>query len=101
MKAHFDPLIKAMGNWHDDIFAYFDHPITNAYTESLNNLIRVVNRVGRGYSFEALRAKILFTEGFQKIKKPRYQRQRIPLIRYGIVQNRTMPPSVYLPTPTQ
>ena len=78
MKAHFDPLIKAMGNWHDDIFAYFDHPITNAYTESLNNLIRVVNRVGRGYSFEALRAKILFTEGFQKVKKPRYQRQRIP-----------------------
>lgn len=59
-------------------FAYFDHPITNAYSESLNNLIRVVNRVGHGYSFEALRAKILFTEGFQKIKKPRYQRQRIP-----------------------
>lgn len=78
MKAHFDPLIKAMENWHDDVFAYFDHPITNAYTESLNNLIRVVNRVGRGYSFEALRAKILFTEGFQKVKKPRYQRQRIP-----------------------
>jgi hypothetical protein len=78
MKTHFDPLIRAVGNWHDDIFAYFDHPITNAYTESLNNLIRVVNRVGRGYSFEALRAKILFTEGFQKIKKPRYQRQRIP-----------------------
>ncbi len=45
---------------------------------SLNNLIRVVNRVGRGYSFEALRAKILSTEGFQKTKKPRYQRQRIP-----------------------
>jgi len=59
MKAHFDPLIKAMGNWHDEVFAYFDHPITNAYTESLNNLIRVVSRVGRGYSFEALRAKLL------------------------------------------
>jgi len=37
-----------------------------------------MNRVGHGYSFEALRAKILFTEGFQKIKKNRYQRQRIP-----------------------
>ncbi len=24
--------------------AYFDHPVTNAYTESLNNLIRVMNR---------------------------------------------------------
>ncbi|MEW5288587.1 ISL3 family transposase [Erwinia papayae] len=78
MKAHFDPLIKAISNWHDDIFAYFDHPVTNAYTESLNNLIRVVNLVGRGYSFEALRARILFTEGFQKIKKPRYQLQRKP-----------------------
>lgn len=78
MKVHFDPLIKAVGNWHDEIFAYFDHPITNAYTESLNNLIRVVNRVGRGYSFEALRAKILFTEGLQKVRRPRYQRQPIP-----------------------
>ncbi|EXU75307.1 ISL3 family transposase [Erwinia mallotivora] len=78
MKTHFDPLIKAISNWHDDIFAYFDHPITNAYTESLNNLIRVVNLVGRGYSFEALRARILFTEGLQKIKKPHYQLQRKP-----------------------
>lgn len=53
--------------------AYFDHRITNAYTESLNSLIRVVNRLGRGYSFDALRAKILFTEGLQKERKPKYQ----------------------------
>ncbi len=45
-----------------EILNYFQHPVTNAYTESLNNLIRVMNRLGRGYSFEALRAKILFTE---------------------------------------
>lgn len=84
MKVHFDPLIEAVDDWHDDIFAYFDHPIPNAYTESLNNLSRVVNRVGRGYSFEALRAKILFTEEFQKIKKPRYQRQRMPF--HGVAE---------------
>lgn len=69
--------------------AHFDRRITNAYTEPLNNLIRVVNRVGRGYSFEALQAKILFTEGFQKIKKLRYQRQRIPEGRmpfYGVAE---------------
>lgn len=30
---------------------YFDHRVTNAYTESLNSLIRVINRLGRGYSF--------------------------------------------------
>ncbi len=40
-----------------NIFTYFVHPLTNAYTQSRNNLIiRVVNHVGRGYSFEALRA---------------------------------------------
>ncbi|MFC4766860.1 transposase [Effusibacillus consociatus] len=54
----FDPLLKAMQGWEKEIFSYFDHRIINAYTESLNNLIRVINRLGRGYSFEALRAKI-------------------------------------------
>ncbi len=78
MKQYFDPLIKAMGNWHNEIFSYFEHPITNAYTESLNNLIRVMNRTGRGYNFEALRAKMLFTEGFQKVKRPLYQREPFP-----------------------
>lgn len=59
----FHDLIRAWENWTPWILAYFDHPVTNAYTESLNNLIRVMNRLGRGYSFEALRAKILFAEG--------------------------------------
>ena len=72
------------------ILGYFDHPITNAYTESLNNLIRVMNRLGRGYSFEALRAKILFAEGahkhtnsrpkFEKRTKEQIQRDNLRLI---------------------
>lgn len=66
MMAHFDQLIETMESWHDEIFNYFDHPITNAYTECINNLSRVVNCVGRGYSFDALRANILFTEGFRR-----------------------------------
>ncbi|WP_297463323.1 ORF6N domain-containing protein, partial [Ferrovum sp.] len=37
-----------------------------AFTESLNSLIQVMNRMGRGYSFEALRAKILFSRGAHK-----------------------------------
>ena len=28
-----------------------------------------MNHIGRGYSFEALRAKILFTQGYRKVKK--------------------------------
>lgn len=75
LQSAFEPLTKAMENWEAEIFAYFDHRVTNAYTESLNNLIRVINRLGRGYSFEALRAKILFTEGLAKQRKPKYQRR--------------------------
>ncbi len=71
----FRPLTTAAENWKDEIFAYFDHRLTNAYTESLNNLIRLINRVGRDYSFEALRAKILFTEGVQKAKRSPFERQ--------------------------
>ena len=70
----FYPLVRAVNNWMPEIMAYFNHPVTNAYTESLNNLIRVMNRLGRGYSFEALRAKILFTEGVCKIRKPKFKR---------------------------
>jgi transposase len=71
----FQPVVTALGNWEPEIMSYFTHPITNAYTESLNNLIRVMNRLGRGYSFEALRAKILFTEGVHKVKKPAFDRR--------------------------
>lgn len=75
LQSAFEPLTKAMKNWEEEIFAYFDHRIPDAYTESLIRLIRVINRLRRGYSFEALRAKILFTEGLRKQCKPKYQRQ--------------------------
>jgi transposase len=76
----FHDLVRAWDNWTPWILGYFDHPITNAYTESLNNLIRVMNRLGRGYSFEALRAKILFSEGAHKRKnsRPKFERREQP-----------------------
>lgn len=61
----FGPLMISMANWQREIFAYFDHPVTNAYTESANNLIREMQRMGRGYSFDVLRAKMLYTAGIQ------------------------------------
>ena len=60
---YFHELTSAFQHWMPAILAYFKHPVTNAYTESLNSLMRVMDHMGRGYSFEALRAKILFTEG--------------------------------------
>lgn len=74
----FKPLTTAMNNWQTEIFNYFDHPVTNSYTESLNGLIRVINRCGRGYSFEALRAKILFSAGAHKIVRPKFERYVTP-----------------------
>ena len=56
----FKDLTSAVHNWHDEIFAYFDQPITNAYTESVNRLAKDMNRMGRGYSFEVIRARMLY-----------------------------------------
>ena len=72
LQTAFSPLMTAMNNWRAQILAYFDRPITNAYTESVNNLIRAMQRMGRGYSFEVLRAKMLYTAGMQRSDIPRY-----------------------------
>lgn len=80
IRPHFADLIRAFTNWQPWILNYFDHKVTNAYTGSLNSLMRVMDRVGRGYSFEALRAKILFTEGAHKRTRlrPKCERTREP-----------------------
>ncbi len=62
----FQPMLTAMGNWRNEIFAYFDHQATNAYTESLNGLMKLANRMGRGYSFEVIRARILYAPSSSK-----------------------------------
>jgi len=59
----FKPLLTAVKNWRGAVFAYWDHRITNARTETLNGLVKQVNRAGRGYSFEVLRARMLAQKG--------------------------------------
>lgn len=59
-------LVTAMKNWETEIFAYFQHRLTNAFTESMNRIIRDIDRSGRGYSFPALRAKVIFGQDFRK-----------------------------------
>ena len=76
VREAFQPLVRAVDGWRPHIFAYFDHRVTNAYAESVNHLIRVMNGLGRGYSFEALRAKILFAEGSHKLKRPNLRRRQ-------------------------
>ncbi len=72
----FSDLKKAMANWHTEIFNYFEHRITNAYTESFNSIARKMDRMGRGYSFEVLRAKLLLKHSChkQEMASPRFNR---------------------------
>jgi hypothetical protein len=55
--------------WHFEYWEVFfqyvviDPPLI--LTESLNSLIRVINRLGRGYSFEALQPKYSLQRGLQ------------------------------------
>lgn len=68
----FHDLIRAVDNWRPEIFNYFDFPgATNAYTEAANGMAKIANRMGRGYSFEAIRAKILFGQA-KHIRRPKF-----------------------------
>lgn len=62
VRQDFKPVVTAMKNWKTEIFNYFDvgEKVTNAYTESLNGLMKLVSRRGRGYSFKVARAKMLY-----------------------------------------
>ena len=76
-RAAFTELITAWQNWEGHILAYFNHPVTNLYR--LNSLIRAPDRLGRGYSVEALRAKMLWAEGVTKTRRRRPLERHSPL----------------------
>ncbi|MDD5591576.1 MAG: transposase, partial [Dehalococcoidales bacterium] len=61
LQPAFKPLTTAVGNWKAEIFAWWEHPITNAYTEAIAGLVKLTNHTGRGYSFKAIRAKLLYS----------------------------------------
>ena len=79
----FKPVKTAFRNWREYILNHFDDErITNAFTESFNAKVRRVYRNGHGYTFERLRAKVLFTDRLQKrvpiqekvkVKKQRFE----------------------------
>ena len=74
IRPTFQPLITAITNWEAEVFAYFRHPITNAFTECMNGLIRLDSHAGRGFSFEALRAKILLKYSAKRAPRPKFDK---------------------------
>jgi transposase len=56
----FLPLQLTMEDWGQEAFAFFSHPITNAFTERMNLSIREAARITFGLNYRTLRAKLLF-----------------------------------------
>lgn len=62
VNEEFGKLAKTVDNWREEVFTFFELPYTNAYTESRNRLVKDLQREGRGYSFEKLRAKAILMQ---------------------------------------
>lgn len=88
-KKDFLPLVRAIKNWRKDILAYFDHRVTNAYTESLNGVAKTYNHLGRGYSFEVLRARVLYGRKHKELSNDEiyYTRTSVVDLRVSQLEN--------------
>lgn len=80
----------AWRSWRPYILNHFDDArLTNAFTESMNAKVRKMYRDGHGYSFEALRAKVLFSDQMQKRvkvqEKVKVKRKRFDDVSDGIM----------------
>jgi transposase len=62
LRHHYREAINALRSRREHILNWHDHPVANGYTESINRLAKSINRMGRGYAFEVVRAKMLYDE---------------------------------------
>lgn len=82
LKADFLHLTRPMKNWRKEILNFFDFPITNAYTEAVNGVTKVISRMGRGYSYEVIRAKLLFNDRKPSARQLRARRAALKDVLY-------------------
>ena len=62
----FEPVRKTMTKRREHILNYWNAPYTNAYTESVNNLIKKIEKAGRGYKFDTLRERCMLEINTEK-----------------------------------
>jgi transposase len=70
LRSSFKQCINLLTHWRKEILNFYDHRVSNGFTESMNKKINDIERAGRGYAFEVIRAKLLFNE------KPRMKTQK-------------------------
>ena len=93
----FQEIAKMIHHWWDEFFNYFSFRYTNAVTESLNRLINDIDRAGKGYTFDILRAKVLYGTSatkpakFKSIYHPptKYEPGMIGLVTHFDISGRT------------
>lgn len=59
LREAFHPLLRAMKNWEEGIFNYFDGRHTNAYTESANAQVKEITRKAPRAKFDTIEAKVI------------------------------------------
>ena len=65
----FQAMKNTMTERRNHILNYWRYPVTNAYTESINNRIKAIEKAGRGYKFENLRKRCLLELNAPKPEK--------------------------------
>lgn len=60
LRKDFRQIETTMRNWGEYVFNYFDHPFTNAFTESMNRKVKDNKRNTRGCSFETAQGRAVF-----------------------------------------
>lgn len=68
VKEAFEPLIIAIDGWKEEIFNCFDYKDINTHIELL---IKHINKIDLGYSFDVVRAKILYPNGLKRVYEPK------------------------------
>lgn len=63
----FGGIVRTIGSWHQEVFNYFDYPLTNAYTESVAHKLKMLHSISPASSLRTVRAKVLY-EGL--VKRP-------------------------------
>lgn len=65
----FSPMKRTMKSRRTHILNYWHYQWTNAYTESVNDLIKGIDKAGRGYKFDTLRDRCIL-----EINRPKPQK---------------------------
>lgn len=64
--GQFYSLANIQKRWLPHVFAYFEHPFTTGYVESVNRGLKAMQAEGRRFSFASMRGRLMLAEALEK-----------------------------------